>query len=173
LIGVRAGIGLLRAGVLLAGLAAPGAAGSFDIMGTVTVTADDSRLTLWVPFDGEEQEPYATRMAAGVMTIYTIDAFSGTPGESLGTPRLSLSLTIAGGTVRAGDLTYFSGPNAAVFGAGEGIGMLSFGRVTVEGATLSFEFVAQGQELDRTDFDAAEGGSRITLSGDVRVTFQD
>jgi len=75
--------------------------------------------------------------------------------------------------VRAGDLTYFSGPNAAVFGAGEGIGMLSFGRVTVEGATLSFEFVAQGQELDRTDFDPAEGGSRITLSGDVRVTFQD
>lgn len=55
----------LRAVVLLAGLVSQAAADSYDIMGTVTVTADDAPLTQWVPFDREEQEPYATRMNAG------------------------------------------------------------------------------------------------------------
>lgn len=47
------------------------------------MTAGDNQLTLQVPFDGEEQEPCATRTSAGVMAIYTIEAFSGTPGKPL------------------------------------------------------------------------------------------
>lgn len=173
MIGVRAGIGPPRVGFLLAMLATAAAADSFDMMGTVTVMVVDTDLELWVPFDNADHEVYVSRMASGVMTIYIMDAFSGTPGGSLRDLRLSLSVTIAGGTVRAGDLIYFAGPDAAVFGAGSGIGTLSFDRVAVEDATLSFEFSAQGHELDPTDFEPAEGGSRITLSGDARVTFQD
>lgn len=157
---------------LVIGLAAPAAAQDLDVMGTVEVLAEDRPLTLWVPFDRVEQEAYATRMEIGVMTTYSVTAFSGPPGDDIERPSLSLSFTVAGGTVRMGDLSYLTeGTDAPVYGAGNGIGTLSFDALTIDGDTVAVRFEAEAAELDRSDDEPLEGGGRITLDGVARVTF--
>lgn len=159
---------------LMIGVSVPAAAQDFDVMGIVEVLADGTPLALWVPFDRAEQEAYATRMAVGVMTTYSVTAFSGPPGDDIERPSLSLSFTVAGGTVRTGDLSYRTdGPDAPVYGAGNGIGTLSFDTLTIDGDTVAVQFEAEAVELDPSDHEPLEGGDRIRLDGVARVMLSD
>ena len=152
--------------------ATPAFAQDYEVMGRVEVTMLEDSFTMWVPYDIEANEAYATLIGPKVMANLSIDAFAGEPGKELRNPRLALGVLTPGPRAQPSSVNLFPAGTSDVYVAEEGIGSYTIDNVTMEGDTVSFDFEAVTVAVDMTTLEPLPEDKRIGLSGHAEVTLR-
>jgi len=153
--------------------ATPALAQDYEVMGRVEVTMLEDSFTMWVPYDTEADEAFATLIGPKVMASLSIDAFAGEPGVELRHPRLVLGVTAPGPRAVPAGVTLYPSGTDDVYVAEEGTGSYTIDNVTMEGDTVSFDFEAVTVAVDMTTLEPLPEDKRIGLSGHAEVTLRD
>lgn len=165
---------MIRCATAFCLLATPAPAQEMEVIGTVEATIDGVEISLWVPYLPEEDESYAFLSGSGVVAVLSVDAFSGTPGEALENPRLSLGLMRPGlQAVATGIHLYRAGESDRMYKAERSEGTFRIGAVSVEGQTIEFEFEATALATDMATFEPVADAAPIEIEGRVEVTLRD
>lgn len=155
-------------------LATPAFAQEMEVMGTVEATIDGEEVSLWVPYLPDRDEPYAFLSGSGLMSVLSVDAFSGAPREALENPRLSLGLMRPGPqAVATGLHLYRADETDRMYLAERSEGTYEIGPVSVEGTTISFEFEATAVATDTATFVPIADADPVEIVGRVELTLRD